>query len=96
MRSPDSDRVKEYLVDRAKNDPMLLGKWQRRKGQFVVVYVTSEEWRDGLRLSRTKDLKKMGIKKKGFLPYGRGCKQFERVLGGWRCWNVGQRNPNQS
>lgn len=89
----DFEQVKTYLVERAGQDPTLLGKWQRGKNQLAVVYATSEERRDELRSSMIKDLRQMGIMKKGFLPYRRGCKQFEKVLGDWHGWKAGERKP---
>ena len=56
---------------------------------LAVVYSTSELGRNALKTSIYKDLKARRLLKKDFLPYRRGCKQFEKVLGPWRDWEVG-------
>ena len=33
----------------------------------------------------------MDVLKKDFLPYRRVCKQFEKVLGDWHSWQVGEK-----
>lgn len=43
----DFDQVTNYLVERAKEDPRFLDKWNK-KGSLAVVYATAEEERDEL------------------------------------------------
>jgi hypothetical protein len=44
--------------------------------------------RDRLKASLVKDLKARGWLKQSYLPYRRGCKAFEKILGPWREWEV--------
>jgi hypothetical protein len=48
------------------------------------VYAASDKARDELKTSIYRDLKQKGLLKRGFLPYRRGCRQFETYLGPWR------------
>jgi len=84
------DEVTRYLVERAEEEKEIVGKWQRGRGVLAVVYATSEIRRDELKTSIYHDLKKRGLLKKSFLPYRRGCRQFERYLGPWRSWEAGK------
>jgi hypothetical protein len=61
-----------------------VGKWQREESRLAVVYAASDKARDELKTSIYRDLKQKGLLKKGFLPYRRGCRQFETYLGPWR------------
>ncbi len=46
--------------------------------------------RDAMKGKIFTDLKKAGLLKKDFLPYRRGCKTFEKVLGPWRELKAGE------
>ncbi len=35
-----------------------------------------------------RELKESGLLKTNYLPYRRGCKAFEKILGPWRDWKV--------
>lgn len=56
------------MVERAKEDPRFLGKWNK-KSTLAVVYATSEEERDEFKATIYKDLRGRKLLKKTFLPY---------------------------
>ena len=74
-------------MEQAKANPRWLGKF-RNGHAMAVVYATSEIDRDALKLKIFVDLRNKKLLKKEFLPYRRGCKTFEKVLGPWREWKV--------
>ncbi len=55
---------------------------------MAVLYTKSEPERDRLRASMLRELKESGLLKTNYLPYRRGCKAFEKVLGPWRDWKT--------
>jgi hypothetical protein len=85
----DFEQVKSYLLEGAKQDTRWLGKF-RRDDALAVVYSTSEPQRNAMKGKIYTDLKNAGLLKKDFLPYRRGCKAFEKVLGPWREWKAGE------
>ena len=48
--------------------------------------------RDELKATIYGDLKSLGIMTRNYLPYRRGCKQFEKVLGDWHGRTAGQKS----
>jgi hypothetical protein len=80
--------VQEYLVERAAQERALMGKWRRGTNALAVVYAKSQLERDRLKASLVRDFKARGWLKQSYLPYRRGCKAFEQVLGPWREWRL--------
>lgn len=84
----DFNVVKNYLIQRAHADRRLMGKIGKWGKSLALVYTTSELERDVVRKSIFDDLKSMSLLKKNFLPYRRGCKVFEKVLGPRKQWDT--------
>jgi hypothetical protein len=84
----DFAAVQQYLVERAAQERALLGKWRRGTNALAVVYAKSQLERDRLKASLVRDFKARGWLKQSYLPYRRGCKAFEKILGPWREWEV--------
>ncbi len=84
----DFNAVKNYLIQRASSDRRLMGKIGKGENSLALVYTTSELERDVVRKSIFDDLKSMSLLKKNFLPYRRGCKAFEKILGPWKQWDT--------
>lgn len=76
------------MIRRAEDDARILGKFRLGRDALAVLYTKSEPERDRLRASMLRELKESGLLKTNYLPYRRGCKAFEKVLGPWRDWKV--------
>lgn len=86
--STNFEQVKTHLIRRAEDDARILGKFRLGRDALAVLYTKSEPERDRLRASMLRELKESGLLKTNYLPYRRGCKAFEKVLGSWRDWKV--------
>ncbi len=86
--STNFEQVKTHMIRRAEDDARILGKFRLGRDALAVLYTKSEPERDRLRASMLRELKESGLLKTNYLPYRRGCKAFEKVLGPWRDWKA--------